>query len=71
MTKKKTPPPVKKAVPKPITRTAKEIALEAAIRIKPSDYATTGYNSLGQVTQIPIQYDVIAQAEKIYQWLIK
>ena len=49
---------------------AKEIALEAAIRSKPNDY-TYGTNLQGQQVKLPLHFDVLAEAEKIYQWLIK
>lgn len=51
----------------PIGRKAKEIALDYAIRNKPQPvYQPLG----GSVLSAPL-YDVIAEAEKYYQWLIK
>jgi hypothetical protein len=48
---------------------AKEIALDAAIRNKPSFYPP--FPSLGQSTIAgPPIYDLVKEAEKIYQWLI-
>jgi hypothetical protein len=44
---------------------AKEIALKAAVDVKPPSYATQN-----QLTG-PAYYDVVKEADKIYQWLIK
>jgi hypothetical protein len=48
-------------------RKAKEIALSAAISMKPS-YT---YNFNQPTVAGPPKYDVVAEAQKIYEWLIK
>lgn len=48
-------------------RKAKEIALDAALKNKPN-YALVNYT---QITVPHPVYDLVKEAEKIFQWLIK
>jgi hypothetical protein len=65
----------KKTATKKVTfshgKLAKEIALDAALRAKPISEYKYGNDIAGQQIKIPVHFDVVAEAEKIYQWLIK